>query len=327
MIIFIYGADTFRSRQKLNELKDKFVSEIDINSQSLIVVNGVTTDLKEISEKINTGSLFVKKRMIIIEDIFDNKSEKLFSDLTIFLKKRDEAAKSDEDNIIIFRDSDLNNKDKKLKKEAQKLFSFLLSQKYVQEFKILSGAQLVDFIKEALKKLNRQIEPAAINTLIARTNNDLWRLNSELHKLALAISENCTITEAEVKNQVVGTYDENIFSLTDAISTKNKKLALTILEEQYIAGLSEDYILTMLIRQFKIMLQVKSAVAINLSPLQVASELKLHSYVVKKTLTQISSFNLETLKEALNHLISLDFGSKTGQKDLKAELSLFIAKL
>jgi len=327
MIIFIYGADTYRSRQKLNELKDKFVTEIDINSQSLVVLNGATVTLKEIGEKISTGSLFVKKRMIVLEDIFDNKSEKLFTDLAAFLKKRDEAAKTDEDNIIIFRDGDLNNKDKKLKKDAQKLFTFLLSQKYVQEFKNLSGTSLNDFIKDEVKKLGRQIEVAAINTLINRTNADLWRLSSELHKLAMAISENETITDAEVKHQVVGTYDENIFSLTDAISARNKKLALTILEEQYIAGLSEDYILSMLIRQFKIMLQVKSAVVANLSPNQISTDLKLHAYVVKKSLNQISGFTLDTLKENLNYLVSLDFGSKTGQKDIKAELSLFISKL
>jgi DNA polymerase III delta subunit len=327
MIIFIYGADTYRSRQKLNELKDKFVTEIDINSQSLIVISGAATTLKEIGEKINTGSLFVKKRMIIIEDIFDNKSDKLLADLTAFLKKKDEAAKSDEDNIIIFRDGDLNNKDKKLKKDAQKLFTFLLSQKYVQEFKTLSGAQLTDFIKEAVQKLERRIEAVAINSLVARTNSDLWRISSELHKLAMAISKDETINDQEVKNQVVGTYDENIFSLTDAIAARNQKLALTILEEQYMAGLSEDYILSMLIRQFKIMLQVKSAVAAGLSPNQIATDLKLHAYVVKKSLAQISGFTQDTLKEKLNHLISLDFANKTRQKDIKAELSLFISKL
>ena len=146
MIIFIYGPDTYRSRQKLNELKNKFISEIDLSSQSLIVLDGKTTTLKEISEKINTGSLFVKKRMVVIEDIFENKSEKLFSDLASFLKNRTEATGSDEDNIIIFRDSDLNSKDRKLKKDGQKLFTYLTSQKYVQEFKNLSSAQLSVFI-------------------------------------------------------------------------------------------------------------------------------------------------------------------------------------
>jgi len=75
------------------------------------------------------------------------------------------------------------------------------------------------------------------------------------------------------------------------------------------------------------MLQVKSAVVANLSPNQISTDLKLHAYVVKKSLNQISGFTLDTLKENLNYLVSLDFGSKTGQKDIKAELSLFISKL
>jgi len=327
MIIFIYGPDTYRSRQKLNELKSKFVSEIDIASQSLIVIEGQTTTLKEISEKINTGSLFVKKRMVVIEDIFENKSEKLFADLSAFLKKRDEAKKSDEDNIIIFRDGDLNNKNKKLKKDGQKLFTFLLAQKYVQEFKNLSGAQLTNFIKEATQKLDRTIEPTALNTLVTRTNSDLWRISSELHKLAMALPQNGEIKNQEVKNQVAGTYDENIFNLMDAISVRNKKLALTLLEEQYLAGVSEDYILVMLIRQFKILLQIKSGTESGLNASQIASELKINPYVVKKGIAQANGFTLEVLKNYLNDLIALDFKNKTGQGETRAELALFIAKL
>jgi len=327
MIIFIYGPDTYRSRQKLNELKSKFVSEIDTSSQSLIVLDGKTTTLKEISEKINTGSLFVKKRMVIIEDIFENKSDKLLGELAVFLKKRSEATASDEDNIIIFRDSDLNNKEKKLKKEGQKLFTFFLAQKYVQEFKNLSSSQIAEFIRKAAKNLDRKIEATAISTLITRTNSDLWRISSELHKLAMAISNGAEISNQEVKNQVVGTYDENIFNLTDAISIRNKKTALTLLEEQYLAGVSEDYILVMLIRQFKILLQIKSASVANLSSSQIASQLKINPYVVKKSLPQAMGFTLEILKDYLNQLISLDFANKTGQKEIKAELALFVAKL
>ena len=327
MIIFIYGADTYRSRQKLNELKSKFVSEIDISSQSLIVLDGKTTTLKEINEKINTGSLFVKKRMIVIEDIFENKSELLLGELADFLKKRTESTSSDEDNIIIFRDSDLNSKEKKLKKNGQKLFTFLLAQKYVQEFKNLSGMQLNDFIQEAVKKLERKIEGPAVATLITRTNSDLWRISSELHKLAMAISTGNQISNQEVKNQVTGTYDDNIFALTDAISARNKKSALTLIEEQYLAGLSEDYILVMLIRQFKILLQIKSASIANLSASQIATQLKINPYVVKKSLPQTIGFTLEILKDYLNQLVALDFANKTGQKEIKAELALFIARL
>jgi len=327
MIIFIYGADTYRSRQKLNELKDKFVSEIDAASQSLIVLDGKITNLKEISEKINTGSLFVKKRMVVIEDILENKNDKLFSELNLFLNKREGATKNSDDNIIVFREGNLNDKNRKLKKEAQKLFSFLLKQQYVQEFKTLSNLQLNDFIKKAVLKLNRKIESAAILTLVTRTNSDLWQISSELHKLAMSIPDAKEITNEAVKAQVANIYDENIFALTDAISARNKKAALTLLEEQYLAGVSEDYILAMLIRQFKILLQIKSSVLANFSVSQIADELKIHAYVVKKNLPQTKGFILTDLKNHLSHLISLDFKNKTGQGETKAELALFLTKL
>ena len=327
MIIFIYGPDSYRSRAKLIELKEKFIKELDPNAQSLNVIDGSGTTMKEISEKINTGSLFIKKRMVIIENIFENKKEKVFEELENFLKNKKEASKADEDDIIIFKDSDLNNKETKLKKEAKKLFTFLSSQKYVQEFKNLSGSQLNIFAQEEFKKLNRKIETPALKLLLERTGDDLLRLSSEIHKLAMMVKENGVVTTDDVKNEISGSFDENIFQLTDAISARQQKIALRLLEEQYLAGLSEDYILTMLIRQFKIMLQVKSAQLENQSPTQMASNLKLHPFVIKKSLSQVSNFSLEELKRKLNHLISLDFGNKTGQKDLKTELALFVFKI
>ncbi len=74
MIIFLYGADTFRSHRLLQEMKNKFVKDTDHDANSLNVLDGQTTTLKEIGEKINTGSLFVKKRMIIITNVFKNKN-------------------------------------------------------------------------------------------------------------------------------------------------------------------------------------------------------------------------------------------------------------
>jgi DNA polymerase-3 subunit delta len=327
MIIFFYGADSYRSRQKLNELKEKFINEIDPASQSLITVNGASTTLKEISDKINTGSLFVKKRMVIIEDIFDNKSDKLLGELEIFLKSHSESKNTDEENIIIFRDGDINSKNSKLKKEAKKLLTYLLTQKYVQEFKVLTGSSLHDFAQQEVTKLGRKINTSAINLLIARTNSDLWRIASELHKLALMINEKEEINEQLVKDNVAGVFDEDIFALTDALSARNSKKALDLLERQYLAGVSEDYVLAMLIRQFKILLQIKSAVEANLSATAIASELKLHPYVVKKGLTQVSAFSLGDLKNKLNNLISIDFANKTGQSETKAELALFLIKL
>jgi DNA polymerase-3 subunit delta len=322
MIIFLYGPDTFRSRRLLQEMKQKFIKDIDSESHSAALIDGQTATLKEIGEQINTGSLFVKKRLVVIENIFKSKKEKIFAELAGYLKR----FTGQDDNIIIFRDEELNSKDKPLRGEAKKLFDFLSQQPYVQESKTLSNAQLLSFIKKEATRYQKTIDAPTASRLINLTGGDMWLIAGEIKKLADRSTEPM-ITTAMVEEMVTGSFSEDIFAFTDALSTKNKNLALRLLEEQYAAGLSDEYLLTMLVRQFKILTQVKEALEDNISPNDLAVKLKLHPFVAKKSVLQCRNFSLAFLKDYLNRLIALDFNNKTGRGDVKTELTLLISRL
>lgn len=321
MIISLYGADSFRCRRFLQELKNKFLNDVDPNAHSFSVVDGAAATLGTISEQINTGSLFVKKRFVVIENIFKNKAEKIFTELVPYLEK---IIKSD-DNILIFRDEDIEG-GKALKAPAKKLLAFLKLQPYTQEFKALAPAQLLTFIKKEAAQYDKDISAPAASLLIDMTGGDLWQISMEVKKLSFRNDEPIISSEL-VKEMVPGSYDENIFGLTDAISAKNKKIAIRLLEEQYAAGLSEEYLLTMLTRQFKILLQIREAIDANMNPNDMASRLKIHPYVAKKGASQARNFSAAVLKDYLNRLIHLDFLNKTGRGDIKTELSLLISGL
>lgn len=322
MIIFLYGADTFRSHRLLQEMKNKFIKDVDSESNSLSVLDGQATSLKELGEKINTGSLFVKKRLVIIENVFRNKKTSLFAELAEYLKKFSNG----EDNVIIFRDEELNTKDKPLKADAKKLFAFLTKQKFVQEFKPLSNLQLLAFIKKEAAQYNKELGAGAAASLINLTNGDLWSLTGEIKKLAF-YSPSKIISESEVKELCVDTISENIFALTDALSVRNRQLALNLLEQQSAAGLSDEYLIAMLIRQIKILLQIRTALDKGLNANEAASELKFHPYVIKKGLSQARNFSAIDLKNYLDELIRLDFANKNGLSQIKTELTLLISHL
>jgi len=57
MIIFLYGEDTFLSRRKLNELKEKFLREVDPSGNGLVVLDGEKAAMEEINESISASSL------------------------------------------------------------------------------------------------------------------------------------------------------------------------------------------------------------------------------------------------------------------------------
>ena len=50
MIFFLFGPDTYRSRQKLQELKEKFIHDIDPSSNSLTMLDGEIADMGKINE-------------------------------------------------------------------------------------------------------------------------------------------------------------------------------------------------------------------------------------------------------------------------------------
>ena len=73
MIIFLYGEDTYRSRQKLNELKLKFIKDVDARGNNIKLINAEIAGLNEINEAFSASSLFVSRQMVIIENVLKNK--------------------------------------------------------------------------------------------------------------------------------------------------------------------------------------------------------------------------------------------------------------
>jgi DNA polymerase-3 subunit delta len=332
MIIFLYGEDTFRSRQKLNELKDRFLKEVDPLGNSLLVINGADLNLEKFSEAISAPSLFAKKRMVIIENVFGNKNKNFTDQLYEYFKKEKVSTGQINDNIIIFRQdtADLNI-------SANKLFKFLSEQKYVYNLKSLSNTEATTWVKKEVEKHGAKIKPQAALHLTSLFAGNLWQLSNEINKLInyksgrneqlLDGQGEIMIDVIDVEALVHGTSDENIFALTDAIGRNDKAEALRLFEQEIEAGAVEQQLLAMIQRQFKILLQVRQALDQKSTPRKIMSELKLHPFVVQKSLDQVRNFSLPTLKKIFHALINIDRQTKSGQIEFKSALSVLLAKI
>lgn len=322
MIIFLYGADAYRSKTALKIIKEKFIREIDPSESSLSFVDGQNAELKTIISKLNTGSLFTKKRLSIIENVFKNKKSSIFSGLESYLQNLEK----DEGNIVVFHEEPSNEKLKPLNKEGKKFFDFLTKQKYSQEFKVLRGDALLVFMKKEAQSYGKEISLSAAKLLASYFGDDLWSISREIKKLAFSYPEKIISLEA-AKLSAKESFEEDIFAFSDAISAKDKKTAYSLLEKQRAAGLSDEYLLSMINRQIKILLLVKDEAKKTSDATKIASTLKLHPYVVKKSLAQIKNFEEKNLKNLFNRLVEIDFLNKSGKSQLENELSLFVSEL
>jgi DNA polymerase-3 subunit delta len=340
MLIFFYGDNNFKAKQKINELKIKFFKEIDPNEHSFNVLDGTSADLNEISQTINTGSLFTKKRLTLIEGAFNNKKPSFLEEFSDYLQKNN-LEKSDDILVIyeprlksqkgkIVKTSSNGEKDSPLNAKEKKLFDFLNQQKFVQEFKSFSPAELAAWIKTEIEARGSSIKPGAISELIKYGSNDLWQLNNEIEKLVnykRVANIQTEIESNDVEKICSQAIDDNIFALTDALGGKNKPLALKILEDQYQLDTADEYLLAMLLRQFKIILQLKVASENGENPSKIGTFLGIHPYVAQKSAAQAKYFSISQLKGIIGDLTHLDYLNKTGQTDFRTGLNLLIAKL
>jgi DNA polymerase-3 subunit delta len=321
MIIFLYGDDSFRSREKLEAIKSKFLEK---NS------SGSGLSLFDFSEKIQkidwpnligARDLFSPKRLIIIKDLIVSSGLDIQREALEFLKSKKEIT-GGKDVVIVFWESGRP-------KENNSLFKYLKSSSKHQEFGVLEGRKLADWVNARIKSIDpsSSIYPRALDKLMAYVGNDLFQMDNEIAKL-LNFEERKTIEEKDVDLLVNAKIDSNIFETLDAASCGNKKRALKLLQDQLKKGDDPFYILSMYVYQFRNLLKIGEYFWQGMrNQYEIAKLAKLHPFVVQKGIAQLRNFDFEKLKRIYKKLEEIDLASKSGKVDIKLALDKFVAKI
>ncbi|OGY49470.1 MAG: DNA polymerase III subunit delta [Candidatus Buchananbacteria bacterium RIFCSPHIGHO2_02_FULL_45_11b] len=331
MIIFLHGPDTFRSRQKLKELKEKFLKDVDPAGLNLESLNGAELEIPDFERAVSTLPFLAKKRLVIIEDLISkNKGQKIQKEVAEILEKH----KSEEVIIIFWEGADFSGKAKKArgKKPAAPrihvLLPLLLKEKYAQEFKLLDQGNVYRFAAEEFKKRGAKIQNSALKLLCDLAGSDLWRLTGEINKLS-AFARGQEITPADIANLVETKLEEDVFKLTGALGQKNKNASLKLIAELLLAKSSATELLGMIAWQFRNLLLVKSFTQENgggYDSYRMAYQLGLNPYVAQKTAAQIRYYQIDELKKIYQNLLQIDYKLKTSQIDPEVLFDLLVIK-
>lgn len=322
MIIFLCGPDTYRLREKLNQLKEKFIREVDNSGGNIFVFDEDSADLDKLKSAFFTYSFLVKKKMVILERIAHFKKE-ILKEISTWLKRLDE-----DKNLILIAWEGEAAKNRKIKDKNSylELIDRLRTIKYVFEFPLLSEERLKKWVSDEVKKRSGKIETGAIDLLISCAGDNLWQLNHEINKL-IAYKSNEMIKENDVKLLTEAKIDENIFHLVDKAGEKNLGGALKLINQQIEGGINPGYLLIMLVRQFKILLQTKDLLEKKIKFSEIPSQLKLPPFAANKAVRQSQKYTCEELKKIYHQLLEIDLKSKTTQINPIILLNLFVAKL
>lgn len=319
MIFFLYGTDTYRSRQKLKEIKDKFKKEVDPSGLNLMAIDGAKTDLDSVNRAMSAAPFLAKRRMVVVEELFANKKEGLFEGLLEKLKK--ESASTDPSSCLMIFWEPIEGPDKR-NKDAAALWNFLTKEKFAAPYPPLAGLQLSRWVAEYFAVNGVNVDPSAADRLVALVGDDSWTLKNEIEKLAaFAKGSGQPVSSEMVGQQVTAQFDDNIFALVDAVSQRQKNVALKLVSEQLDNGANEMYLLSMINRAFRILTLVKE------TPAAQQGKLGLHPFVLKKAQSQSQRFSGQELKNIYRSLLRLDEQIKTGFAKPAVLIDLFLVSV
>lgn len=324
MIFFLYGQDTYRSREKLRELKEKFAREVDPSGANLVVLDGALMKPEDLRNAMSAMSMFVKKRMVVVERLLESGKKSVQEAVAEYLQSKDFP----EDHIVVFWEGEISKKQKniKAKKQTKKkkegsstssetiaLVDLLKKQKYVQEFALLTPAEVERWIVAEVQKRGGKISAGATRLLAASVGNDLWRMTNEIGKL---LAGDASLTEDAVRESVIEKTESAIFAFTDALGHRSRDEALRLLLNERAAGIEPLHLLAMMMRQFRILLRLSQNDTEGMNP-----------YVVSKTQSQVRNFSFDELKNIYARLLAIDVSLKTSRTDPDALLTLFIHEI
>ena len=272
------------------------------------------TPIEKVIEDLDTYNFLSKQKGIVASSAFflskENQKEEITHNIEIIEKY---ILNPNPENILILV---VDNMDKR-----KKIVTTLLEHAKVldQEMDIHS------MIREELE--DHKMDIKTINFLISYCGNDSEKILKELEKLKIYKIESKEITIPDIKEVVLKSMEDNIYSFVDSILNGNKKEAFTMYQELLLQGEQANSILSKLANKIRLIYQVKVLVQDGNSDQKIAKQLNMHPYPIKLAREASYRYSENMLLEYLSKLSIVDLKMKQGNTVASLSFEVFMASI
>jgi len=319
-VYVLYGPESFLAEEFLSVARKEMIDP-EFSDLNVSVYDCAETSLGDILQDAETLPFMGEHRLVIARQAY-------------FLtgSKPPSKVESDPDALLAYLQNPppyttlILHTDAEKLDERKKLVKTLKQKARVIPFVLLKDAELYGWVERRAGKYRVSIRREQVMKLVERAGSELRLLDKELEKLALFVGDGGVITDPVIEALAARTLEQDVFALIEQVASGRLDKALRMLYDSMKTGEEPIKLLSLLARQFRMLLQVRQLAPRGYSQQQMAGMIKMHPYAVKKAMEQARSFSEESLKRLLLILAEDDFRMKSGQVDKRLALELFIAR-
>lgn len=312
MIIFLYGTDQYRLSHRLRDFIS-VASERNGDYNVDVIECGNSTTLENLTASLEVMPFLGEKRLVVFKSLLsgvDAEVAKSFKEVLVSFDR-------DDLNILVYESGAIDKR--------RSLCSYLLNDDSITRYEMneLADRELDSHIVSYVEDRGGSISRDAVSNLSFGIGSDLYRLHNELDKL-LSYTSRGAISAENVSEIVSLDVSSDIFQLIDYMARGSFTAFVSEYRRLLRNNENEYYIFSMMVYQFRNLALIRSCLDEGMGDSSIASHVKLHPYVVKKSLPLARKFSLEIISRIYGELLELDVLSKTDTLfELKSEIELF----
>lgn len=157
--------------------------------------------------------------------------------------------------------------------------------------------------------------------------NKLRLLDQEIQKLLAYVNWSRPVTPEDVARLVSDAQQGDLFGMVDALAMGNGQRAIVELHRLINQGKAPLELFGLIVRQFRLMIELAELAEQGIAGQQAAERLALHPFVADKAGKQAQAFSMEQLEAIYRRLLEMDLQIKTGQTEDVTALDLLVAGL
>ena len=307
-VYLLFGEEGYLKRQYRDRLTRALLPEGD--TMNYACYEGKGTEIREVIDLAETMPFFAERRLIVFENTGFFKSGG--NDLADYIKEMPESA------CFLFVENEVDKR--------SRLYKTVKAKGRAVELGFQDEGTLKRWVAGLVRNENRQAGEQTIAYFLNKTGTDMENITKELEKLFCYTLGRDTITKEDVDAVCVTQISNHIFDMVDAVAQKKQRRALELYYDLLALKEPPMRILFLMIRQYRILLQVKGLLKSGYGRKEIASKAGLPPFVAGKYMDQAKHFPTRELRAILEEGAVLEQSVKTGKLTDHLAVELFLVK-